>query len=167
MVVIPSPPMLQGDKAQQLQDVRRYLYRLVDTLNSSLNNLTAENFSQETAASLGGATREEMQQTQADLKSLIIKNANEVRQTIEKVEQTLRSEYVAISDFGTFQENMENTITATAAGLEQEISTRSEIVNNFIAATNGYIRQGVVGYEGLTPIIGIAIGQDIQVTGVK
>ena len=146
MVVIPSPPMLQGDKAQQLQDVRRYLYRLVDTLNSSLNNLTAENFSQETAAALGGATREEMQQTQADLKSLIIKNANEVRQTIEKVEQTLRSEYVAISDFGTFQENMEN---------------------NFIAATNGYIRQGVVGYEGLTPIIGIAIGQDIQVTGVK
>lgn len=167
MVVIPSPPMLQGDKAQQLQDVRRYLYRLVDTLNSSLNNLMAENFSQETAAALGGATREEMQQTQADLKSLIIKNANEVRQTIEKVEQTLRSEYVAISDFGTFQENMENTITATAAGLEQEISTRSEIVNNFIAATNGYIRQGVVGYEGLTPIIGIAIGQDIQVTGVK
>lgn len=167
MVVIPSPPMLQGDKAQQLQDVRRYLYRLVDTLNSSLNNLTAENFSQETAAALGGATREEMQQTQADLKSLIIKNANEVRQTIEKVEQTLRSEYVAISDFGTFQENMENTITATAAGLEQEISTRSEIVNNFITATNGYIRQGVVGYEGLTPIIGIAIGQDIQVTGVK
>ena len=58
MVVIPSPPMLQGDKAQQLQDVRRYLYRLVDTLNSSLNNLTAENFSQETAAALGGATRE-------------------------------------------------------------------------------------------------------------
>ena len=101
------------------------------------------------------------------MKSLIIKNANEVRQTIEKVEQTLRSEYVAISDFGTFQENMENTITATAAGLEQEISTRSEIVNNFITATNGYIRQGVVGYEGLTPIIGIAIGQDIQVTGVK
>ncbi len=125
MVVIPSPPMLQGDKAQQLQDVRRYLYRLVDTLNSSLNNLTAENFFQETAAALGGATREEMQQTQADLKSLIIKNANEVRQTIEKVEQTLRSEYVAISDFGTFQENMENTITATAAGLEQEISTLS------------------------------------------
>ncbi len=40
-------------------------------------------------------------------------------------------------------------------------------MNNFIAATNGYIRQGVVGYEGLTPIIGIAIGQDIQVTGVK
>lgn len=34
-------------------------------------------------------------------------------------------------------------------------------------ATNGYIRQGVVGYEGLTPVIGIAIGQDIKVTGAK
>ena len=114
---------------------------------------------------LTGAADEE-KQTQADLKSLIIKNANEVRETIEVISKTLKSEYVAISDFGTFREDMENTITETAAGLEQEISTRSEVVNNFIAATNGYIRQGVVGYDGATPIIGIAIGQDIRLTGV-
>ena len=44
MVVLPSPPMLQGNQTQQLQDVRRYLYRLVEQLNSSLNHLTAENF---------------------------------------------------------------------------------------------------------------------------
>ena len=62
---------------------------------------------------------------------------------------------------------MENTITETAAGLEQQISTQSEIVDSYITATNGYIRQGVVGYESLTPIIGIAIGQDIRVTGAK
>ena len=28
----------------------------------------------------------------------------------------------------------------------------------------GYIRQGIVGYDGTTPIIGIAIGQDIRTT---
>lgn len=165
MVILPSPPMLQGNQTQQLQDVRRYLFRLVDQLNSSLNNLTEENFSPGGVQALTGATDEE-KQTQADLKSLIIKNANEVRETIEVISKTLKSEYVAISDFGTFREDMENTITETAAGLEQEISTRSEIVNNFIAATNGYIRQGVVGYDGATPIIGIAIGQDIRLTGV-
>lgn len=165
MVILPSPPMLQGNQTQQLQDVRRYLFRLVDQLNSSLNNLTAESFSPGGVQALAGAADEE-KQTQADLKSLIIKNANEVRETIEVISKTLKSEYVAISDFGTFREDMENTITETAAGLEQEISTRSEVVNNFITATNGYIRQGVVGYDGATPIIGIAIGQDIRLTGV-
>lgn len=165
MVILPSPPMLQGNQTQQLQDVRRYLFRLVDQLNSSLNNLTAESFSPGGVQALTGAADED-KQTQADLKSLIIKNANEVRETIEVISKTLKSEYVAISAFGTFREDMENTITETAAGLEQEISTRSEVVNNFIAATNGYIRQGVVGYDGATPIIGIAIGQDIRVTGV-
>ena len=167
MVVLPTPPMLQGNQTQQLQDVRRYLFRLVEQLNGSLNNLTEENFSPGTAQALTGAAgrNDDYQQTQADLKSLIIKNANEVRQTIEMLTTTLESEYLAISDFGTFREDMENTITATAAGLEQRINTRSEVVDSFITATNGYIRQGVVGYDGATPIIGIAIGQDIRVTG--
>lgn len=169
MVVLPTPPMLQGNQTQQLQDVRRYLFRLVEQLNGSLNNLTAENFSPGAAQALTGAAggNDDYQQAQADLKSLIIKNANEVRQTIEMLTTTLESEYLAISDFGTFREDMENTITATAAGLEQKISTSSEVVDNFIIATNGYIRQGVVGYDGATPIIGIAIGQDIRVTGAK
>lgn len=168
MVILPSPPMLQGNQTQQLQDVRRYLFRLVEQLQGSLNNLTEENFSPGTAQALTAAAgKNDYQQTQADLKSLIIKNANEVRQTIEMITATLKSEYVAISDFGTFREDMENTIAATAAGLEQKINTRSEVVDNFITATNGYIRQGVVGYDGATPIIGIAIGQDIRVTGVK
>lgn len=169
MVVLPTPPMLQGNQTQQLQDVRHYLFRLVEQLNGSLNNLTEENFSPGTAQALTGAAgrNDDYQQTQADLKSLIIKNANEVRQTIEMLTTTLESEYLAISDFGTFREDMENTITATAAGLEQRINTRSEVVDSFITATNGYIRQGVVGYDGATPIIGIAIGQDIRVTGAK
>ena len=169
MVVLPTPPMLQGNQTQQLQDVRRYLFRLVEQLNGSLNNLTEENFSPGTAQALTGAAgrNDDYQQTQADLKSLIIKNANDVRQTIEMLTTTLESEYLAISDFGTFREDMENTITATAAGLEQRINTRSEVVDSFITATNGYIRQGVVGYDGATPIIGIAIGQDIRVTGAK
>lgn len=170
MVILPSPPMLQGNQTQQLQDVRRYLFRLVEQLQSSMNHLTADNFAAggtQGGGMAGGGTLPGVLQTQDDLKSLIIKNADEVRQTINRITRTLESEYVAISDFGTFRETMENTITETAAGLEQQIITRSEIVDNYITTTNGYIRQGVVGYEGLTPIIGIAIGQDIRVTGAK
>lgn len=165
MVILPSPPMLQGSQAQQLTDVRRYLFRLVEQLNGSLNNLTAENFTESAATVLGSATKDDIAQTQNDLKSLIIKNANEVNQTIEKISTTLESDYVAVSDFGTFRETMENTIELTAAGLEQQINSQSEVIGQYMTSTNGYIRQGVVGYEGLTPIIGIAIGQDITVTG--
>lgn len=163
MVILPSPPMLQGNQTQQLQDVRRYLFRLAEQLNSCLNNLTEENFSPAAAQAMTGGS--EYRQTQTELKSLIVKNANEVRRSIEAINATLKSEYVAISDFGTFREDMENNLTATAAGLEQEINTRSEVLNSFMTTTNGYIRQGVVGYDGATPIIGIAIGQDIRVTG--
>lgn len=170
MVVLPTPPMLQGNQTQQLQDVRRYLFRLVDQLNGSLNNLTGENFTAGEAAAVGGATKEtkeQIKQTQTDLKSLIIKNANEVRQTIEMLTTTLESDYVAQSEFGVFREKVANEITASAMGLEQNIKTYSEIMDNFIASTNGYIRQGIVGYDGATPIIGIAIGQDVCVTGAK
>lgn len=164
MVTIPSPPMLQGNQNQQLQDVRRYLYRLVDMLNLSLNSLTAENFAEKAAQALGGASKEAIAQTETELKSLIVKNATTVQETIQRITARLESEYVAQSEFGTFRETMTNDLTQTAAGLEQEIATRSEVVDNFIAETNGYIRQGIVGFDGATPIIGIAIGQNITQT---
>ncbi|OKZ52666.1 MAG: hypothetical protein BHV94_08635 [Clostridiales bacterium 59_14] len=104
---------------------------------------------------------------QEELKTLIIKTASVIQKSVDALQTRLESEYVAQSEFGTFRETMSNEITATAQGLEQSFRTYSEIMDNYITTTNGYIRQGVVGYEGLTPVIGIAIGQDIKVTGAK
>lgn len=170
MVNLPSPPMVTGKSVDELVSVRRYLFRLVDALNMSLNNLTEENFSPDAAQSIGGYTEEEkkeLAQTQDELKSLIIKNAKTVTAEIEAITHELESNYVAVSDFGTLQENIRTEVTETAAGLESSITAVSQVVGQYISTTNGYIRQGVVGYEGLTPIIGIAIGQDIAVTGEK
>ena len=165
MVILQSPPMLQGSQTQQLQDVRRYLFRLVEQLNNSLNSLTEDNLAPEAVQALGSAAISAAEQTRADLKTLIIKNANEVTQTIEKITKELESTYVAKSDFGTFEERINNAITASAEGLEMEISSTSEILNSFIATSNGYIRQGVVAKDGDVPILGIALGQNISVTG--
>ena len=133
----------------------------------------------------------------------------------ESIENTLRSEYLAVSNFGIFQENINTTITesanqlsqeiedtsialsgsikdtkndlslqikdtteslesslnekidSTAADLSDEIGEFSNAFSGYVAKTNGYIRQGIIGYDGLVPIIGIAIGQDITVTGSK
>lgn len=172
MVTLSTPPMIQGSDARSLLEVRRYLFRLVDELNMSLNSLTVENFAPDAAEQIGGkklseAAKKQLDQTQSELKSLIIKNANEVNAEIEEINHSLESNYVAVSDFGTFQENIKSEVSETAAALQTNIYATSQIVDQYINTTQGYIRQGVVRYEGLTPIIGIAIGQDITVTGEK
>lgn len=172
MVNLSTPPMVAGKSAEELVSVRRYLFRLVEELNMSLNSLTVENFTPAAAKELGGGSlteqaKQEISQTQDELKSLIIKNAKFVRQEIDRITHELESNYVAVSDFGTFQQNVQAEITETAEALQRDITATSEIVDHYISTTNGYIRQGIVGYDGLTPLIGIAIGQDITVTGLK
>ena len=166
---LPLPPMTEG------ADVQRYLFRLVESLNSVINTIApaqaATTSTGMSAASEGLAitpeTRKAIQDQAAELKALIIKNADDVEAEFERLTADLQSSYVARSEFGTFEEYMQNQIEATAEGISQQFNAVSQIVDNFISVTNGYIRQGVVGYNGITPIIGIAIGQDITVTGTQ
>ena len=91
----------------------------------------------------------------------------------ERVE-SLSSTYVARSDFGTYREDIDQRITANSTKIEQQFAFASEIQANtnrvgadfaaYKTDVEGYIRQGIVGYDGTTPIIGIAIGQDIRTT---
>lgn len=170
----PTPPVLQGTSSRQLEDVRRYLFRLVEQLNSSADGVTGGTAATVRVAQSSGGGKShgdrenaELYRVQKELKTLIVKTAGVIKKSVEVLTTRLESEYVAQSEFGTFRETMSNEITATAQGLEQSFRTYSEIMDNYITTTNGYIRQGVVGYEGLTPVIGIAIGQDIKVTGAK
>lgn len=54
MVNLSTPPMVAGKSAEELVSVRRYLFRLVEELNMSLNSLTVENFTPAAAKELGG-----------------------------------------------------------------------------------------------------------------
>ena len=94
----------------------------------------------------------------------------------ERVE-SLSSTYVARSDFGTYREDINQRITANSTKIEQQFAFASEIQANtnrvevdfaaYKTNVEGYIRQGIVGYDGTIPIIGIAIGQDIRTTGTS
>ena len=91
----------------------------------------------------------------------------------ERVE-SLSSTYVARSDFGTYREDINQRITANSTKIEQQFAFAAEIQANtnrvevdfaaYKTNVEGYIRQGIVGYDGTIPIIGIAIGQDIRTT---
>lgn len=181
MQIFSQPPILRGTEKEQLVQMRQYLYRISLDLNVALSNLTADNFAPgSTAAQIlgsveSGSASPTNNKALAELKSLIIKTAEEVRAEIDVIETTLESTYVAKSDYGTFTEEIRTQMTATAESVQQSIAYQATledrlngITNEFdqyVIETSGYIRQGIVKYENGVPIIGIAIGQDIQVSG--
>ena len=170
MTIMQQPPILRGTDSEKITRIHSYLYQIVRDLNSALNNLTEENFASESVASQvlrnGGteAQRKEQSENLSTLKSLIIKTADNVRAEMDVIKTTLESDYVAQSDLGTFNEQIQADIEATASGLEQTINYNAEIFEQYKIDTQGYIRQGIIGYnEDATPIIGVAIGQEIKV----
>lgn len=182
MTKISQPPILNGSEGQQLVQIRQYLYQMSRDLNFALNNLTEGNFATGSMAHkvINGGDTEGQLGTKAKnqlsaLKSLIIKTADTVRAEIDRIETNLSSTYVAQSDFSTFTESINTQLTGTAEKLEQNIKYSATLEDNlqsvsddfdrYVIETGGYIKQGIIGYDGAVPIIGIAIGQDIKVIG--
>jgi hypothetical protein len=174
-----QPPILRGTERDQLVQIRQYLYQMSRDLNVALTSLTADNFSTGTEAvkvlsgDLSSKQQEKIDAGMGTLKSLIIKTADNVRAEIDMIEEELASQYVAASDFGTFSENINTQLTATAESLKQTIDYQATLASDvadvkaYKVDTEGYIKQGIIGYkeDGITPIIGIAIGQDIRTSG--
>lgn len=160
-----------------------YLYRVTEQLNLALSNLGAENFAADSTARqvLSGGMSDSQRQTMeaglGNLKSLIIKTADAVQAEMQVLETSLESKYVAVSDFGAYQEDIAARLTATAASIEQAISYYaalsdalggvSDEFDAYTVEVQGYIRQGIIGYEDAVPVIGIAIGRDLSVTGAQ
>lgn len=185
-IKVETPNRLVGTEKEQLLQVYAYLYRLSENLNIALNNLTADNFASAREYNLlnagGGNTLSGEEQSNLahnyrELRSLIINTAEIIRSEMDKISTQLNSKYEAISsEWGTYQENMSNTIEATAEGILQKfgydakIETLQEIAAGFsqyIITTEGFIKQGFVDYdENNIPIIGIAIGQGLTTTKV-
>lgn len=99
---------------------------------------------------------------------------NGVMSYADKKVEELKGYYVAQSDFGTYLEEISQKIEADPGQLSQYFKFASDIRANvdrvevdfasYKTDVEGYIRQGIVGYDGTVPIIGIAIGQDIRTT---
>lgn len=162
-----------------MMQVQSYLHQLVEQLNFTFSAIeksagSVRPVGSNAAASEQTEAEKKMVDSVNNLKSLIIKSANTVRSEMDQLETELGSTYVAVADFGTFQEDISTRVTDTAASVERVISDYvklSGLVNeassefdNYVIETEGYIKQGIIGYnDKAEPIIGIAIGQDIEV----
>ena len=153
-----------------------YLFKLTRQLNLALTAAAVRAPETNTKSETGDKPEEKKAlQGLSELKTLIIKTANDAQREMTALETKLTSSYVASSDFGTFQEEIQTQLVQTAESLNQvityyaalsdQLSGVSNTFDSYVIETKGYIRQGIIGYEEGVPIIGIAIGQDIRVTG--
>ena len=168
------PACPAGSVQQQVMQQYSYLFQMAQQLNVALGQLESGG----TAAPSGGtaapaAEREQQYQT---LKSMIVKTADTVQRRMDQLSAKLTGEYVAASEFGTYVERLNAYLEANPEALTQYYSFCSDLQANTDAVsaafgqykteTEGYIRTGIVGYNGSIPIYGVAVGQGLTVTDV-
>ena len=174
------PPHPEGTPQQQLQRQYAYLCQMAQRLNLALQQLGGQSSlsgrgGQETVVvpSIRPAVTDEEKQQYDQLKSLILRTAEEIRSEMDRVELSMQGQYVAVSDFGTYLQQMNSTIEGNAEALTQYYSFVSDLQRNMAAVdaafesyrveTGGYIRTGIVYYDGAVPVYGVAVGQDLTV----
>lgn len=175
------PPALQGDERAQLTQVYRYLFRLSEQLNMSLGALEGQTATMTHARGGGALFPDGMDAEQfwaeadaqySSLKSLIIKTANLVRAEMDQIVTNLGSEYVAVSEWGTYKEEVSREIVDTAKYTMEHFEYGEEILDipemaaifdSYRIETTGYIKRGIIGFDDENyPILGIAIGQELK-----
>lgn len=169
------PPAPQGSVQQQLTAQYAYLFQMAQQLNLALDGLADGGVPSAAGGAGGGSAasgdQPEREQQYRTLKSLILRTARQIRSEMDKVRLELQGEYVAVSDFGTYLEQLNSTIEADAAAITQYYKFFSDLQGNvekisaaferYRVDTEGYIRTGIVYYDGAVPVYGVAVGQDL------
>lgn len=102
---------------------------------------------------------------------MIVKTAGLVKRQMDQLSARLEGEYVAVSDFGTYVERLSAYLEANPEALTQYYSffadlqasteTVSAAFEQYRVETEGYIRTGIVCYDGAVPQYGVAVGQNL------
>lgn len=174
MIDIRQPNITAKTEAEQLLQMRSYLYQLSQQLNWAFSTISTEvrTYSTTAASVQGNKQGSDPAQTFAELKNLIIKSADIVDAYYTEINGRLEKIYLAKSDFGTYTEQAALDIQQNADGVNQlfenfrEISGTVEEINNQIILTNAYIRTGLLYDDGNGhPVYGLEIGQTNTVEG--
>ena len=168
-VFFDNPPITKGTAEQQVNDVIRYLYTLSQKLNESMNSIGIEQLAPEEQTTLKQVKKNEEQaeDNRQKLKSLIIKNADIVRNEMQEIRTQLSENLEYISEqFGTYQESITADLAATAEGIMQAYEALETIVNTangeneeYRTRMSSFIFSGILSNNPYTT--GIAIGQNV------
>ena len=169
-VEIRLPELSGSTEAEQLRQIRSYLYRLASQLQYAFDG--AEQEQQTTRSQTRTAAGREETPTLSSIKSLIIRSAEITERIAEKLETRLSGKYVAQSQFGTFTQLTEQRIAANAEELRQEftnwqrIETDVEEIRSSLLEVSASIRTGLLYEQEDGPVYGVEIGQQEREDGV-
>ena len=177
-----------GSLQEQVTQQYLYLIHMAQQLNLALGQLEeaggdgggAASARRQAAGRTGSASVEKADRQYETLRSMIIKTAAQVEKTSQELTARLQEEYVASSDFGQYISSLSAYLEANPEALTQYYSFVSDLKTNVEAVdaafshykvdTEGYIRTGIVYYEGAVPVYGVAVGQGLtcrEVDGEK
>lgn len=151
MTEIRLPHITGVTEQEQLMQVKNYLYQMVGQLNFALKTVNNEdrNIQQITLGSkeslANKATeQEEKLKTFLEIKNLIIKSADVLEKIQDVVIKELEGKYVAVSDFGAFQEETSNKFVETSENVTNYYeSTKQIIAEKYELRKDGcYIKTG-------------------------
>lgn len=174
-VSIRYPSITGATEAEKLKQMQSYMHQLVEELNWALNNIdsisAAPTAKPNTAAST--AQKDDPISNFNSIKGLIIRSAEIVNAYYDKIDSLLKLSgyYVAKSDFGDFEEETKNLVSATDKQLRQDLVDKQTIYdeNGNIRAellVNGHIYSGIIEYaKDGEAIVGIEIGQTTNRNG--
>ena len=170
------PACPAGSLQQQVMQQYSYLFQMAQQLNLALEQMdktergTVRAGASSGGAAAGGTTLAADRQYQK-LRSMIIKTADLVKRSTEELTARLNEEYVAVSDFGSYVASLSAYLEANPEAVTQYYSFFSDLKANVEAVdaafqhykvdTEGYIRTGIVSYDGAVPVYGVAVGQDL------
>lgn len=195
--IIEKPPFLKGSTQDQVTMLRDYMFRLAksldDVISATASESTAAGGGKSGAVPAGGgtggsgsSTADEIRKNANELRSLIIKSAENMRSEMSEGDESVisyvdnkteeyNSLYVARSEYGEFQETINTTIENTAKGVVESYgygsaieSVQSDIglLQNYYTSINGEIRRGIVQDPDTGDYVtGIAISQSLQFSG--
>lgn len=158
-----------------------YLFGMAQQLNIALNALDESNLSPEITAAISSGTKAgqevaELPRQYQTLRTMIIKTADTITSEMERLSVSLEGTYVAKSDFGAYVQELSSYIEANPEALTQYYKFASDLQANldevdvafetYKTSTEGYIRTGIVYYEGEIPVYGVAVGQNLTSTTI-
>ena len=171
------PACPAGSLQQQVMQQYSYLFQMAQQLNLALEQLEqAESGTVRAAGAASGGAAGGTKLAAADrqyqkLRSMIVKTADQVRHTREELTARLQEEYVAVSDFGSYVASLSAYLEANPEAVTQYYSFFSDLkadveavdaaFRHYKVDTEGYIRTGIVSYDGAVPVYGVAVGQDL------
>lgn len=177
------PPILSTDDKENIKALREYLLRIMTELETA-QSAQLEQSQSETAAppqSTAAAVQLRREQSAAakqnsdNLRSLIVKTAHTLSHSIDTLRESLHEDYLAISDFGSYAEQVTNNITATARLVVESYDFSSQllalnegmsVLDKYYSTLSGEIRRGIItDPDSGEQCMGIAISESLSFTG--